>query len=935
MSIRVKIILVIMLIVVVITTANLGMGLIFTQNNIVETVKSHIEVIGEIADDLISTQIALLKADVFSVSQYLLGTPDEMLGLLLEEQLAAHETFLALTVFDREQIMTSCGFAPAPLSLLGGSFIEKAFAGESVISTTRRDPSGVLVFDVCVPMGTRVLSATVPGDLFSDLLSGFRIWKTGNIFILDGEGTMIANIRPFMVEERHNYIERAQTDPSVQEMGEFYSQMIQGGRGVGEYNYLDVENICFYTSNTGSSVGWVLGVTAPLSESPTTYVQHGLTLTALIFLALGFLVSLLLSGNLAKPFNKINEQNESLAELNEVAKHASEAKSRFLANTSHEMRTPLNAIIGLSELILNEGIADGELRENLEKIHSSGATLLGIVNDLLDISKIESGKFELIPVEYDVPSMINDTISLNIMRIGDKSIKFIPIIDPALPCRLFGDELKVKGVFNNLLSNAFKYTKEGTVEWHLSCERDGENVWVVSSVKDSGIGIRPEDVEKLFSDYNQVDTKSNRTIEGTGLGLAITKRVTEMMDGHIAVTSEYGKGSVFSVRFRQGFVSDVPLGREVTEHLEHFEYLEQKRTWHAKLVRIRLPYAKVLVVDDVSTNLDVARGMMKSYGMQVDCVTSGPQAIELVRNEKVHYNAIFMDHMMPGMDGIEAVRIIREEIGTDYAKNVPIIALTANAIIGNEEMFLRHGFQAFLSKPIDIGRMDELIRRWVRDKEQEEALAAAQEETAAEQGSQEAAPAPAGPAKTWNIAGLDWKKGLERFWDDEDSLIEVLRSYAENTSPLLDQVRACSEETLPAYAVVVHGIKGSSYGICADAVGKQAEALEHAAKAGDIAFVKANNEAFIRAAEQLISELSAMLKTVDAETQKAKKEAPDAGTLHRLQEACAHFDMDGVDKAMEELEGYEYETQSDLISWLRDRVALMDLQQIQERLSAF
>ncbi|MDR0671612.1 MAG: hypothetical protein LBF64_04790, partial [Oscillospiraceae bacterium] len=635
MPIRVKIILVIMLIVMVITLANLGMSLIFTQSNLVETVKSDIEVIGDIADELISTKIALLKADVFSVSQYLLNMPDEDLELLLADQLDSYEMFMALTVFDRRGIVAASGLTPAPLSLLGSSSIEKAFAGESVISTTRRDPSGVLVFDVCVPMGARVLSATVPGDLFSNLLSDFQIWETGNIFILDGEGTMIANIRPFMVEERRNYIEEAKADPSIRQMGAFFTKMILGGRGIGEYDYQGVERICFYTSITESRVGWVLGVAAPLPESPAARVQQGLVFAALIFLALGLLASLLLSGSMAKPFNKINEQNERLAELNEVAKNASEAKSRFLANTSHEMRTPLNAIIGLSELILNEETADGEIRENLEKIHNSGATLLGIVNDLLDISKIESGKFELIPVEYDVPSMINDTISLNIIRIGDKSIRFVPIIDPELPSRIFGDELKVKGIFNNLLSNAFKYTKEGTVEWRLSCERDGENIWLISSVKDSGIGIRPEDVERLFSDYNQVDTKSNRTIEGTGLGLAITKRVTEMMDGRITVTSEYGSGSVFSVRFRQGFVTDVPIGRSVTEHLEHFEYLEQKRTNNAKLVRIKLPYAKVLVVDDVSTNLDVAKGMMKAYGMRVDCVTSGPQAIELVRNENV------------------------------------------------------------------------------------------------------------------------------------------------------------------------------------------------------------------------------------------------------------------------------------------------------------
>ncbi|MDR0380411.1 MAG: response regulator [Oscillospiraceae bacterium] len=932
MSIRVRIIFIITLIVIVITAANLGMSLIFTQNNLMETVKSDIEAIGSIADNLISTKIALLKADVFSVSQYMLNVQEENLSPALAEKLLSNETFMALTVFDRDGVAASCGLAPTPASLLNGSFIKRAFAGESVISTTRQDPSGVLVFDVCVPMGGRVLSATVPGNLFSSLLSDFRIWETGNIFILDGDGTMISNIRPFMVEERHNYIEMAKTDPSLKSMGEFYTRMVQGGQGVGEYDYQGVERICFYRSITASSVGWTLGVVAPILESPAAHVRYGLMLTAVVFLVLGFLVTLPLSGSLARPFNKINEQNESLAELNKVAKQASEAKSHFLANTSHEMRTPLNAVIGLSELILNEDIVDKEVRENLEKIHNSGMTLLGIVNDILDISKIESGKFELIPVEYDVPSLINDTISLNIMRIGDKPIRFTPVIDPNLPSRMFGDELKVKGIFNNLLSNAFKYTKEGSVEWRISYEKDGDGVWLVSSVTDSGIGIRPEDVKKLFSDYNQVDTKSNRSIEGTGLGLAITKRVTEMMNGSITVTSEYGKGSTFSVRLRQRFVTDIPIGQSVVEHLENFEYLDQKRTKNAKLTRIRLPYAKVLVVDDVATNLDVAKGMMKSYGMQVDCVTSGPKAIELVREEKVHYNAIFMDHMMPVMDGIEAVRIIREEIGTDYAKNVPIIALTANAIIGNEEMFLQRGFQAFLSKPIDIGRMDELIRRWVRNKEQEEAYAAAQSENPTEAPEQEA-PAPSKSLKEWKITGLDWKKGLERFLDDESALLEVLRSYAENTMPLLDQVRACEEEDLPTYAVTVHGIKGSSYGICADAVGKMAEMLEHASKAGDIAFVRANNEAFIKAAEQLITELSDMLKTIDASAQKTQKESPDTDTLHRLRDACANFDMDGVDEAMEELEHYEYASQSDLVTWLKDHVALMDFQQIQERLS--
>jgi CheY-like chemotaxis protein len=249
-------------------------------------------------------------------------------------------------------------------------------------------------------------------------------------------------------------------------------------------------------------------------------------------------------------------------------------------------------------------------------------------------------------------------------------------------------------------------------------------VWLVSTITDSGIGIRPEDIDKLFKDYNQVDVKDNHAIEGTGLGLAITKNLVHLMDGAVDVESIYGVGSTFRVRLRQGFVNDTPIGAEVAQNLRKFKYFDEKHTRSEKLIRIRLPYARVLVVDDVPVNLDVVRGMMQPYQMQIDCVTSGEEAIELVRDEEVHYNAIFMDHMMPGMDGIETVRIIREEIGTDYAKSVPIIALTANAIAGNEEMFLGKGFQAFLSKPIDIQRMDQVIRKWVRDRELEKELEA-------------------------------------------------------------------------------------------------------------------------------------------------------------------------------------------------------------------
>jgi signal transduction histidine kinase/CheY-like chemotaxis protein len=425
---------------------------------------------------------------------------------------------------------------------------------------------------------------------------------------------------------------------------------------------------------------------------------------------------------------RLNRENRLLEELNEVAESAANAKSNFLANMSHEMRTPLNAIIGFSELSLSSGELADDSATNIAKVYNSGVTLLGLVNDILDLSKIEAGRFEVVPTNYDLPSLINDTVNLNIMRIGEKPIIFDLEVDGNLFSTLYGDELRIKQVFNNLLSNAFKYTQKGRVSWSITAERDGDDVWLVSEISDSGIGIKPEDISKLFKDYNQVDVQANHAVEGTGLGLAITKNLVQMMDGTISVESTYGEGTTFNVRLRQGFVSEVPIGEEVAKNLKNFQYFDEKRMRSEKLIRVHLPYARVLIVDDVPVNLDVARGMMQPYQMQIDCATSGEDAIEMIQNEEVRYNAIFMDHMMPGMDGIEATRIIREEIGTDYAKSIPIIALTANAIAGNEEIFLGKGFQAFLSKPIDIQRMDQVIRKWVRDRELEKKLAKEKEE---------------------------------------------------------------------------------------------------------------------------------------------------------------------------------------------------------------
>jgi len=392
------------------------------------------------------------------------------------------------------------------------------------------------------------------------------------------------------------------------------------------------------------------------------------------------------------------------------------------------------------------------------------------------------------------------------------------------------------------------------------------------------------------------------------------------------VESEYGEGSVFTIRIKQKIIADTPIGESVVNNLKNFRYSDAKRKQSSRIVRIKMPYARVLVVDDNITNLDVAKGLMKPYGMQIDCVTSGQQAIDAIRNAEGKYSAVFMDHMMPGMDGIEATQRIRD-IDTDYARNIPVIALTANAIEGNEEKFLNKGFQAFLSKPIDIPRLDDALRHWVRDKSKEKNIP------------DEKQPANSNAAAgerliDKKIPGLNIDKGLKRFGDDEEVYLNILRSYTANTQPILERIKAVNKDNLINYGTDVHGIKGSSYGISANAVGDLAEELEKASKAGDFDFVNKHNKGLIELTEKLIADINNMLSNIDAENPKQKKDKPDREVLLKLMSACENFDIDGVNKAMAEIGEYEYESGADLVAWLKDNILEGNLDEIAERLSA-
>jgi signal transduction histidine kinase/CheY-like chemotaxis protein len=401
----------------------------------------------------------------------------------------------------------------------------------------------------------------------------------------------------------------------------------------------------------------------------------------------------------------VQERTRELEVQTDIAEQASRAKSEFLARMSHEIRTPLNVVIGLADAELRN-VAEGETGSHLKEIRNSGAVLLAIINDLLDISKIESGRLDLSPAEYKLADLLRDSIRMNLFRIASKPVQFKADIDPALPERLYGDEIRVKQILNNLLSNAGKYTDEGTITLRVRGKTEGSDIVLSFSVEDTGRGIREDNLEQIFSEYRRFDEEMDRDIEGTGLGLSITKKLAEMMDGAITVQSVYHQGSVFTVTIRQMIISSVPMGRVDT-------FDSSGNGEPPRIVYFQKPDAQILVVDDMTTNLRVAQALLRPYEFKVSCVTSGRQAVEIIREEQFKFDLIFMDHMMPGMNGIETVQIIRNEIKTAYAQTVPIIALTANAIVGNEKMFLENGFQGFLSKPIDIVKLDQILRIWI------------------------------------------------------------------------------------------------------------------------------------------------------------------------------------------------------------------------------
>jgi CheY-like chemotaxis protein len=536
--------------------------------------------------------------------------------------------------------------------------------------------------------------------------------------------------------------------------------------------------------------------------------------------------------------NQIRAINDNMTELMklhrdlkaavEAAETANRTKSAFLAKMSHEIRTPLNAILGISEIQLqneNHPKDPKETKEAFTRIYNSGDLLLGIINDILDLSKIEAGKLELIPARYDVASLISDTVFLNMIKYENKPINFTLKVDENVPSALFGDELRIKQILNNLLSNAFKYTASGGVELSAAAENSGDNVTLVFGVRDTGQGMTPEQIDKLFDEYSRFNLEANRTTEGTGLGMSITQNLIRMMNGDIQAESKPGAGSLFTVRLPQGNASAPVLGKEVTEKLSLFRSNYEAKLKKTNIVREAIPDGKVLVVDDMDMNLYVARGMLSPYGLNIDTALSGYEAIEKVKRNE--YDIVFMDHMMPKMDGIEATREIRK-LGTQYEK-LPIVALTANAVSGMREMFLASGFTGFISKPIVMEELGVIIKEFMPP---EKITLRTEPKTADDDRTYDGFLDDVG--KTGEI---NTETGLDQLYGDKRNYYNTLKIFCEKLAPECDKMAASLEgKDISGFTISVHAMKSMLAVIGAAELSKAAADLEMASKKGDIDF---------------------------------------------------------------------------------------------------
>ena len=512
---------------------------------------------------------------------------------------------------------------------------------------------------------------------------------------------------------------------------------------------------------------------------------------------------------------KIQKLNEEYEKAKNDAILANEIKGRFLSGISHEIRTPINAVLGMNEMILRE-CEDNQILTYAANIESAGKTLLFLINDILDMSKIESGKMEIIPVKYEPAVLIMDLWNVIYLRAQEKKLKISFFLDETLPKVLWGDDVRIKQIVTNMLTNAVKYTPQGSVELHMGYKRlDAETISFIISVKDTGIGIKKEDMGKLFECFQRLDEEKNRKIEGTGLGMNISMLLLKMMGGEMKVESEYQKGSVFTAIIPQRIICDEPTG-----DFEHVKSLHETVRNKSKAA-FCAPDANILVVDDNVMNLTVFKALLKRTKVNIVTADSGKRCLELVEKEK--FDIIFMDHMMPEMDGIETFHRLKNN-------TAPVIALTANAVAGSREFYLNEGFNDFLTKPIDGTLLENMIASYLP----KELLRQNEDDQKVNKTSD----IPEDYEK-YQKYGISIEHGISYSNDDVEVYLDLVYMFLNEGSMRDKLYQYMSEENMNEYAVLVHSLKGNARTLGADKLADIAYEHEMKSKAQNYDFVKA------------------------------------------------------------------------------------------------
>ena len=575
---------------------------------------------------------------------------------------------------------------------------------------------------------------------------------------------------------------------------------------------------------------------------------------------------------------------DELREQRRLADEANRAKSAFLANMSHEIRTPINAILGMDEMILRES-EEKDILGYAENIESAGRSLLSIINDILDLSKIEEGRMEILPVQYDLSSLVNDLANMTRERAASKGLRFVMRVDESIPHILVGDEIRIRECALNLLTNAVKYTEKGLVTLDVSYEKlDEDHIVLHISVADTGIGMKPESLELLFEPFTRIDELRNRNIEGSGLGMAITKQLLDLMDSQLDVESVYGEGSTFSFALVQPVARWEPIGSFGSRYETNAPHRLYHELFHA-------PEARILVVDDTPVNLSVFCGLLKRTKMKIDTADSGAHALEKAAAQR--YDVIFIDHMMPEMDGIETLRRLR---ALPELKDVPCVALTANAISGAREMYLQNGFSDYLSKPVDGYKLEKLLLNFLPAEKAERAP------------DSEAAEAPAAlPDWLLRVEGLSTDRGLLHC-GTEETYLDTLAIYAKNAAAAADEIEAYWRAgDLENTTTKVHALKSMSRAIGAERLGTLAEKLEYAGRDGDTQTLRVELDGLLRDFRALGAALAPLAgggETAEDAALPPITEAELREAWDSLRELAANFDSDNAQYVLDYLAGY-------------------------------